>query len=91
MSKDVAPYVNASDAFKIYHADVNYDSAEKGQHYYEFRRGDIAYFVMDTRRYRSGMTEGLTTRTMLGETQLASLYQWLGKVLPLIRDHIAEG
>ena len=39
---------------------------------------------MDTRRYRSDVfTEDVTTRTMLGEKQLAALYNWLGKVRTL--------
>jgi len=80
-SNDTPPYANAEDAFRIYNADGNYDSRVPGQHYYDFRYGDVAFFVMDTRRHRSNPLTGETaTRTMLGETQLSALYEWLGKV-----------
>jgi alkaline phosphatase D len=37
---------------------------------------------MDTRRYRSDVfNEDLSSRTMLGDQQLAALYDWLGKVV----------
>jgi alkaline phosphatase D len=37
--------------------------------------------VMDTRRHRSSPLSGeAAMRTMLGETQLSALYEWLGKV-----------
>ena len=36
---------------------------------------------MDTRRHRSNPFDGeAATRTMLGDTQLSALYEWLGKV-----------
>lgn len=39
---------------------------------------------MDTRRYRSDVfDEDLSSRTMLGDQQLAALYDWLGKVVYL--------
>jgi len=75
------PFPNASDAFRLYNALANYDSADDGQHYFDFRYGDVAFFVMDTRRYRSDVfTEDVSSRTMLGEKQLGALYDWLGKV-----------
>jgi len=75
------PYPNAADAFKLYNADANYDPLHEGQYYYEFSRGDAAFFVMDTRRYRSKV-EGsdFSSRTMLGEEQLSALLNWLSKV-----------
>lgn len=73
------PYPNAADAFKLYNADANYDSMHEGQFYYEFRRGDVAFFVMDTRRYRSRI-EDLSTRSMLGEEQLSAVLAWLSQV-----------
>ena len=80
-SNDTPPFANADDAFRIYNADGNYDSRVPGQHYYDFRYGDVAFFVMDTRRHRSNpLTDEAATRTMLGETQLSALYEWLGKV-----------
>ena len=78
-----SPFANASNAFKLYNADANYDPLEPGQYYYEFRYGDSAFFVMDTRRYRTDITQGdVNSRTMLGEKQLAALYDWLGRVSP---------
>ena len=65
----------------MYNADANYDSPAEGQYYYDFRYGDAAFFVLDTRRYRSDITsEDPTTHTMLGDQQLGALYNWLGKV-----------
>jgi alkaline phosphatase D len=46
-------------------------------HYYSFRYGDAAFFVLDTRRYRTLPTEDAPVPTMLGETQLAALHSWL--------------
>ncbi|CAE6486246.1 unnamed protein product [Rhizoctonia solani] len=48
-----APYLNASRAYEIYNGQANPDAKEKGVYYYDFRHGDTAFFVMDTRRYRS--------------------------------------
>jgi alkaline phosphatase D len=80
-SNDTPPFVNADDAFRIYNAAGNYDALVPGEHYHDFRYGDVAFFVMDTRRHRSSPFDGETaTRTMLGDTQLSALYEWLGKV-----------
>ncbi|KAI0253905.1 PhoD-like phosphatase-domain-containing protein [Lactifluus subvellereus] len=80
-SNDTPPFENANDAFRIYNADGNYDPRVPGLHYYDFRYGNVAFFVMDTRRYRSSPFTGeAATRTMLGEAQLSALYEWLGKV-----------
>jgi len=75
------PFPNASDAFKLYNSNANYESTQKDQYYYDFRYGDIAFFVMDTRRYRSNVfDDDVHSRTMLGDQQLAAFYDWLGKV-----------
>ncbi|KAG8693905.1 hypothetical protein FRC08_008819 [Ceratobasidium sp. 394] len=47
------PYPNASNAYDIYNGQANPDSKTGGDYYYDFRYGDTAFFVMDTRRYRS--------------------------------------
>lgn len=79
------PFKSADDAFRLYNADANYDSRDHDQHYYDFRYGDAAFFVMDTRRHRSDITQGEeTARTMLGEKQLSTLYDWLSKVDPFV-------
>ncbi|KAI9456226.1 PhoD-like phosphatase-domain-containing protein [Lactarius psammicola] len=80
-SNDTPPFVNADDAFRIYNGGGNYDSRVPGEHYHDFRYGDVAFFVMDTRRHRSSPFDGeAATRTMLGDAQLSALYEWLGKV-----------
>jgi len=77
----VLPFHNASDAYNIYNGNGNYDSSHKGQSYYDFRYGDVAFFVMDTRRYRSDVkTEDASSRTMLGDNQRAAFYRWLVQV-----------
>jgi alkaline phosphatase D len=45
--------LNASRAYEIYNGQANPDSKTDGVYYYDFRYGDTAFFVMDTRRYRS--------------------------------------
>ncbi|PVH97468.1 Metallo-dependent phosphatase [Periconia macrospinosa] len=49
-----------------------------GASYYTFTRGDIAFFVLDTRRYRSpsDQVDG-PHKTMLGHAQREHLRQWL--------------
>ncbi|UQC81170.1 PhoD-like phosphatase [Colletotrichum lupini] len=49
-----------------------------GKTHYTFRRGDVSFFVLDTRRYRSAenMADG-PEKTMLGAAQLADLRKWL--------------
>ncbi|KAG7086714.1 hypothetical protein E1B28_002650 [Marasmius oreades] len=74
------PFYNASSAFRTYNANSNYDSPIDDVYYYDFRYGDIAFFVMDTRRYRSEKSEDPLLRTMLGETQLSVLQDWLVRV-----------
>ena len=54
---------------------------QSGRTFYDFQLGDVAFFVMDTRRYRSPLTgPDLTSRTLLGSEQLSALYNWLHKV-----------
>lgn len=54
---DLSPmWANASSAWSTYQGDVNYDSypvdsAGHKPNYYEFTYGDVAFFVLDTRRY----------------------------------------
>ncbi|KAF8652699.1 hypothetical protein AX16_004203 [Volvariella volvacea WC 439] len=76
----VPPFPSASNAYTLYNSEPNFDSSAAGQHYYEFQYGDTAFFVMDTRRYRSTVDTNIQSRTMLGDTQLAALHDWLSKV-----------
>jgi alkaline phosphatase D len=82
MDLDVPPFPNASAAYSLYNSAANYDAPAEGEHYYDFRYGDVAFFVMDTRKHRSdvGAEDHATAGTMLGEPQLTALYEWLGKV-----------
>ncbi|KAJ4488282.1 PhoD-like phosphatase-domain-containing protein [Lentinula aciculospora] len=79
------PYSSASDAFQIYNANGNPSpppstkSLDHTPYYYDFRYGDVAFFVMDTRRYRSFPNDPSEEKTMLGEDQLTRLLDWLGK------------
>jgi len=75
------PFINAADAYRLYNADANFDGVRaKDAFYYNFRHGDTAFFVMDTRRYRSGIHTDPSAQTMLGEEQLTAFYNWLGEV-----------
>ncbi|KAI0781324.1 PhoD-like phosphatase-domain-containing protein [Trametes elegans] len=75
------PFKNASNAFELYNAEANYDPTDEGEYYFDFRYGDAAFFVMDTRRYRSDIhSDDPSSHSMLGDKQLAALYNWLGKV-----------
>lgn len=85
-NSSLSPFENATNAFELYNSDANYDPTDEGQYYYDFRYGDAAYFVMDTRKYRSNIfVDDPTTHTMLGDKQLAALYSWLGKASPRCR------
>lgn len=81
---DVPPFKNASNAYDIYAGNANYDPVVTGHNFYDFRHGDTAFFVMDTRRYRSSVAgpgdDPDLYRTMLGDAQLTALYDWLHKV-----------
>ncbi|PCH39566.1 hypothetical protein WOLCODRAFT_110896 [Wolfiporia cocos MD-104 SS10] len=93
---DPAPFSNADDAFRLYNADGNYNlpatsrsstfsvSSAKAyagdEHYYSFRHGDAAFFVLDTRRYRSSLETEPALRTMLGARQLREVVNWLKEV-----------
>ncbi|KAJ3490705.1 hypothetical protein NLJ89_g11411 [Agrocybe chaxingu] len=80
-SEQAPPFVNASGAYNIYAAKPNYDPVHPDQSFYNFQHGDVAFFVMDTRRYRSPSNgPDQTYRTMLGEAQLTALQDWLHAV-----------
>ncbi|KAG8837073.1 hypothetical protein FRB91_007085 [Serendipita sp. 411] len=76
------PFANASSAFGTYYGDANFDGISD-VNYYDFRYGDNAFFVLDTRRYRSvpaSDPESMDLPTMLGERQLHALHTWLARV-----------
>ncbi|EFQ27426.1 PhoD-like phosphatase [Colletotrichum graminicola] len=72
-------YQSAMKPFWAYHGHANPPSQYgAGATYYTFRRGDISFFVLDTRRYRSSESlEDGPKKTMLGSAQLADLQKWL--------------
>ncbi|KAK2051882.1 PhoD-like phosphatase [Colletotrichum caudatum] len=72
-------YESAMQQFWAYHGHANPPSRYgAGATYYTFRRGDISFFVLDTRRYRSSeSSEDGPNKTMLGRTQLTDLQDWL--------------
>lgn len=51
-----------------------------GEHYYSFRYGDSAFFVMDTRKFRTAPSYLGDERTMLGDVQRDALLHWLADV-----------
>lgn len=56
-SNETAPFWNnASTSWSIYQGEANYDShtvtaSGHKPNYYDFTYGDVAFFVLDTRRY----------------------------------------
>ncbi|KIM48985.1 hypothetical protein M413DRAFT_21288 [Hebeloma cylindrosporum] len=77
-AQDLPPFKNASNAYNLYAGDANYDSSLPDQHFFDFQHGDVAFFVMDTRRYRTPPSQHPST--MLGDLQLSALHKWLHKV-----------
>jgi alkaline phosphatase D len=78
-----APFANASSAFNTYYGNANPDPHYSDVNFYDFRYGDNAFFVLDTRRYRSrpnANADSTEIPTMLGEKQLHAFHSWLGKV-----------
>ncbi|EWG35839.1 hypothetical protein FVEG_14571 [Fusarium verticillioides 7600] len=76
---DTELYKTAMQPFWNYHGNANPPSeygADKT--YYTFRYQGVAFFVLDTRRYRSdnAAADG-PEKTMLGEAQLVALKEWL--------------
>ncbi|PNP85044.1 hypothetical protein FNYG_01569 [Fusarium nygamai] len=76
---DAGLYKTAMQPFWNYHGNANPPS-EYGtdKTYYTFPYQGVAFFVLDTRRYRSdnAMADG-PEKTMLGAAQLAALKEWL--------------
>lgn len=71
----------ANTAWQEYIGRGNPDPLEPGQNWYSFRYGDSAFFVTDTRLYRSPASkEDNEEKTMLGEIQREALMAWLGAV-----------
>ncbi|GAC93284.1 alkaline phosphatase [Pseudozyma hubeiensis SY62] len=80
--EEIAAYPSANTAWKEYIGDVNPEPLEAGENYYTFQYGEsAAFFVMDTRRYRTHHTaDDDEDKTMLGYRQKEDLYKWLAAV-----------
>ncbi|GAA6049009.1 hypothetical protein JCM3770_005437 [Rhodotorula araucariae] len=74
-------YAPAMQAYQDYVGAANYDPHEPGVHYYDFRVGDSAFFVWDTRSYRSDNAKDDDERkTMLGDKQREAFFDWATRV-----------
>ncbi|GAA5902665.1 hypothetical protein JCM8208_007035 [Rhodotorula glutinis] len=74
-------YAPAMQAYHEYVGAANYDPVEPGVHYYNFRVGDSAFFVWDTRSYRSdNANDDDDVKTMLGDRQREAFLDWAAKV-----------
>ena len=70
-------FTNASKAYNIYNGDSNPAPYRPGVNYYSYAYGDCAFFVMDTRRYRSSnLKPDGPKKTMLGREQRNDLIEW---------------
>ena len=76
----------ANDPYEHYHIAANPPSHRQGETYFSFTSGPAAFFLLDTRRYRSPNdgTDGWdpSTKTLLGHTQLSDLLAWLKRPEP---------
>ncbi|GJN87143.1 hypothetical protein Rhopal_000088-T1 [Rhodotorula paludigena] len=71
----------ANKAYRTYVGNANYDAQQPDQNYYDFRVGDSAFFVWDTRRYRSdNALEDTEDKTMLGQEQREAFFDWVSRV-----------
>ncbi|BGO98057.1 hypothetical protein NBRC10513v2_002058 [Rhodotorula toruloides] len=74
-------YAPAKRAFETYIANANHDPLAKNDIHFDFRVGDSAFFVWDTRTYRSdNAKEDDETKTMLGERQKEEFFNWVARV-----------
>lgn len=64
--------------FTAYHHAANPTPPRPGETYYTFNHGDVSFFVLDTRRYRSPSdVQDEAAKTMLGARQREDLEIWL--------------
>ena len=76
----------ANDPYQHYHIAANPPPHREGETYFSFTSGPAAFFMLDTRRYRSPNdgSDGWdpSTKTLLGQRQLADLLAWLAAPEP---------
>lgn len=77
-SNETGLYGEAIPPYMAYHHGGNPLPLQAADTFYTFNRGDISFFVTDTRRYRSPehIPDG-AAKTMLGKRQIHELAQWL--------------
>ncbi len=73
-------YNDAIESYMHYQHPANPDPVVDGGTYYTFQNGDVDFFILDTRRYRSpaSVADG-PAKTMLGKHQRSDLESWLQK------------
>ncbi|KAJ5148409.1 PhoD-like phosphatase [Penicillium atrosanguineum] len=77
-AQETGLYEQAIQPFIHYQHKVNPPPFRAGATHFTFDHGDVSFFVMDNRRYRSGPEViDEQSRTMLGPQQLADLIYWL--------------
>ncbi|EDU42503.1 conserved hypothetical protein [Pyrenophora tritici-repentis Pt-1C-BFP] len=76
--------VPAYDAFTHYNAAPNPPPHREGVTYFSFTQGPAEFFLLDTRRYRSPVSNNASdpAKTMLGAQQLSDLLDWIQKAPP---------
>jgi len=82
-------YSSAADAWDHYQVSVNPPSKRPGVSYFEFVQGPAAFFLLDTRRYRTpfdktnGTWRGTNSRkSMLGAQQRQDVLDWIKRKEP---------
>ncbi|GAA5931760.1 hypothetical protein JCM10213_005849 [Rhodosporidiobolus nylandii] len=76
-------FAPANKAYTTYLGNANPDAiaGHEGENYYDFRVGDSAFFVWDTRKFRSdNANDDDETKSMLGERQKDAFVDWARKV-----------
>ncbi|KAL8958783.1 MAG: hypothetical protein Q9183_005769 [Haloplaca sp. 2 TL-2023] len=79
------PYPAAADPWHIYHTSVNPPPVIPNASYFQFTHGPAAFFLMDTRRYRTPslpLNPDSADKSMLGQAQLSSLLKFLSRREP---------
>ncbi|KAL4886452.1 PhoD-like phosphatase-domain-containing protein [Aspergillus karnatakaensis] len=77
-SNETGLYQKAIRPFLAYQHQGNPDPVKEGATYYTFSKGNVSFFVLDTRRYRSlSSLPDDESKTMLGAEQLSLLKTWL--------------
>lgn len=77
-------YASAADPFQHYQINVNPPPVRSTATWFTFIQGPAAFFLMDTRSYRSPESKDATDpkKTMLGQEQLLDLLHWIREPVP---------